>query len=151
MVLSGTMGHANPSFILEHLLHRTNSVATFGEIRHLLTGRFLNRYRFSSMCHIMFRRWRATGMLENTWFEEQLVKTTQKVVCSDLYSQLVSSIDSAKRGIRASNSSCSACNKPLVNSSVFIFFCGHSQHEDCMTDYQCPICSTLALDKASEK
>ena len=51
MVLSGTMGHANPSFILEHLLHRTNSVATFGEIRHLLTGRFLNRYRFSSMWH----------------------------------------------------------------------------------------------------
>lgn len=38
MVLGGTMGHANPSAILEHLLHGTNSVATFGEIRHLLTG-----------------------------------------------------------------------------------------------------------------
>lgn len=38
LVLGETMGHANPSVILEHLLQRTNSVATFGEIRHLLTG-----------------------------------------------------------------------------------------------------------------
>ncbi|KAK6630795.1 hypothetical protein RUM44_002964 [Polyplax serrata] len=124
MVLGGTMGHANPSAILEHLLHGTNSVATFGEIRHLLTG-----------------------MLENTWFEEQLVKTTQKLVCSDLYSQLVYSLNGAKRGIRLSASVCSACNKSLSNGSVLVLFCGHPLHKTCFTEHQCPICATIAVDK----
>lgn len=90
-------------------------------------------------------------MLENTWFEEQLVKTTQKLVCTDLHSQLVSSLNGAKKGIRLSGTVCSTCNKPLKNSSILVFFCGHPLHKSCFTDHQCPICNTIGVDKVCEK
>lgn len=124
-VLGGTVGHANPSAILKYLLHHpAYSGATFGEIRNLLTG-----------------------MLDNTFFEEQLVTTTQRLVCSDLHSQLVYLLNGAKKGIRPLSANCSVCKRTLAKSSIMVFPCGHPAHNNCISEFQCPVCFTVALDK----
>jgi hypothetical protein len=86
-------------------------------------------------------------MLENTWFEEQLAATTQRLVCSDLHAQLVCTLNGAKKGIRPLSGNCSVCNQLLKKTSIMVFPCGHPAHSGCISDFQCPVCYTVALDK----
>jgi len=111
-----------------------------------------------------FREFRPTiqSMLDTYSYEQDIMKTANRLLGSDLYRSYSSKHVRQGRAFSPRHDECGGCHRSLVGSAlgvvsnsgapigaVSIFDCGHSYHESCLGRSQtaCPLCSQQQNNK----
>lgn len=86
------------------------------------------------------------GMLDTYNYEQNILETANRLLASDLYRSISSMHKRQSRAFVARQATCGTCSNPLHDqtlSSLVLFDCGHSFHENCLGRGRgtvCPIC-----------
>ncbi|CAH3128652.1 unnamed protein product [Porites lobata] len=142
-VLNSMMGYISLPAILQKIMQDpTYSTGKFGEIKELILG-----------------------MLDTYSYESTLLKTTNKLLASDLHSSLSNLKNQKNIGYSPKTVRCAICQRLFTNDHVssqpdklLVFRCGHVYHSECMAgttgtegNWICILCNKTGLSRLSSR
>ncbi|KAL9958184.1 hypothetical protein ACROYT_G035162, partial [Oculina patagonica] len=138
-VLNSMMGYISLPAILQKIMQDPHySTGKFGEIKELILG-----------------------MLDTYSYESTLLKTTNKLLASDLHSSLSHLKNQTNLGFAPKSSRCAICHRLYTDEPVsgqrddlLMFRCGHVYHSECMagttgteSNWICFLCNKTGLSR----
>ncbi|KAE9545141.1 hypothetical protein AGLY_000684 [Aphis glycines] len=71
------------------------------------------------------------GLIDKCQYEQDVLKSFETLLHSDLHNKLADAINVAKKGV-SNPTTCSLCNQKIIMEPMFVFRCGHGFHSDCL-------------------